>query len=136
MQVKARIEALLRRVHQEEQTLLAGLSERERAATGTVEQMSAKDILGHVTAAKQRQTQRLEAISRGETPSGDEHDEVQVFAFYQSRPWQEVQDEAERMFARFVTQVDHLTEEDLLDPQRYAWMNGRPLSSQILIYGG
>jgi len=135
MQVKSRIDALLLRVHQEEQALLAGLSERERAATGSPDEMSAKDILAHVMAAKQREAHQLAALAQGETTGNDAHDDAQVFAHYQNCSWQEVQGEAERIFTLFVAQVDNFTEEDLLDPQRYASIRGKPLSSQILIYG-
>lgn len=135
MQVKANIDAMLRRVHQEEMALLVGLSESERAASGTVEEMSAKDLLAHVTAAKQRQTHRLAAINRGETPASDDHDEAAIFAHYQHSSWQEIEKEAEHSFVLFAAQVDTITEADLIDPQRYSWMKGRPLSAQILVYG-
>jgi hypothetical protein len=38
-------------------------------------------------------------------------------------------------FEALVIQVDRFPESALSDPQRYSWMNGRPLAAQILMRG-
>ena len=135
MQVKAELVTVCRRMRQEEQALLAGLSESERSATGTVEEMAAKDLVAHVTAAKQRQTQRLAQIHRGEIPAPDEHTDPPIFAYYQHWTWQAIEEEAERTLASFLAEVDTFREDELVEPQRYPWMKGSPLAAIVVVYG-
>jgi rhodanese-related sulfurtransferase len=135
---KPRVLELLYLARKEEQDMVAGLSEAERDATGTPEQWSAKDFVANITAWEQLQIQKLAAAVRGETPpvwrDMDLVNQInaQIFAEHQNLPWQDVQDEAERVFAGLVAQVDGLTGEELTDPYRYDWQDGEPLWAETL----
>ena len=135
MSVKEQLAEIIRRVHQEELAFVATLSAAERAATGAIDAMSAKDLVAHITAAKQRETTRLVAVLQGETPIGDEHDEAAVYTSHEHDMWRQVEANADQVSMRFMEQLDRFDDQDLTTPRRYIWMNGKPLSSEILIYG-
>lgn len=133
--IKPRLLDLLRHARADEQALVAGLSEADHAATGTLERWSPKDLVAHLAAWRQRLIDRLAAALRGETPpSVDELDEINaaIFEKNRERSWPEVLAEAERVFAGLVAQLDPFTEEDLTDPNRYPWRKGDPLYLTIL----
>ncbi len=43
---------------------------------------------------------------------------------YRDVPFQDVQQEAERIFAAFIAQVESMSEEELSDPGRFEWSDG------------
>ena len=136
--MKPRILELLRFAHQEEHELMGTLSEAERSAVGTAEHWSAKDILVNIMLWKELQTQKLAMAVRGETPS--EWRDMQVINAindrgrekYRDVPFQDVQQEAERVFATFIAQVEGMSEEEWSDPNRYEWANSEALWEETL----
>ncbi len=136
--MKPRILELLRFAHQEEQELMGTLSEAERSAEGTADHWSAKDILVNIMLWKELQTQKLAMAVRGETPA--EWRDMQVINAindrarekYRDVPFQDVQQEAERLFATFIAQVEGMSEEELSDPNRYEWANSEALWEETL----
>lgn len=136
--MKPRILELLRFAEQQERELMSTLSESERSASGTANSWSAKDILVNIMLWKELQTQKLAAAVRGETPS--EWRDMQVINAinsralekYQNVSFQDVQQEAERVFAAFVVQVESMNEDELSDPTRYEWANGEALWQETL----
>src|SRR5579872_5162501 len=136
--IKPRILDLLRFAHQQEQELMSTLSEAERDAPGTAERWSAKDILVNIMLWKELQTQKLAAAVRGETPP--EWRDMQVvnainanaLEKYHNVPFQDVQREAERIFAALIAQVESMSEEELSDPARYEWSDGEALWHETL----
>lgn len=136
--MKPRILALLHFSRQQEQQFVEGLSDTERNAVGTPDSWTAKDFLVNIMLWKQLQTQKLAAAVRGETPPVWRDMQVvhqinsQAFARYQAYSFQEVREEAERLFSAFITQVESLSEEELADPHRYDWQEGEPLWEETL----
>ncbi len=133
--LKSQVIDLLQFAHAEEQALIDGVPEAEREVSGTPSQMSVKDLVAHLTAAKQRETLGLAVAADGGTPESDDHDPEQIFNDQQYRPWDDIQAEAEQAINALVGQVERFTQEELTDSQRYPWLHGRPLVAEILGYG-
>ncbi len=133
--LKSQVIDLLQLAHHTEQALMNRVPEAEREMSGTPIRMSVKDLVAHVTAAKQREALRLAVAAEGGTPESDEHDPEQIFNDHQHCPWAGIQAEAEQAFNALVGQVERFTLEDLTDSQRYPWLQGRPLVAEILGYG-
>ncbi len=133
--LKSQVIDLLQLAHNAEQGLMDGVPEAEREVSGTPSRMSVKDLVAHVSAAKQRETLRLAVAAEGGTPESDDHDPEQIFNEHQHCPWADIQAEAEQAFNALVGQVERFTTEDLTDSQRYPWLQGRPLVAEILGYG-
>src|SRR5690348_1884349 len=94
---QARLLDLLRTAQQDEEAFVAGLSDAEREAIGTAEHWTAKDVIAHISAWKERQGQRLEAALRDEPPpafADEQRLNDETFAAYQHRSWGEVQVQA------------------------------------------
>lgn len=133
--LKSQVIDLLQLAHHAEQGLMDGVPEAEREVSGTPSRMSVKDLVAHLTAAKQREALRLAVAAEGGTPESDDHDPAQIVNDHQHCPWSDIQAEAEQAFNALVGQVERFTLEDLSDSRRYPWLRGRPLVAEILGYG-
>ncbi|MEO7913169.1 MAG: DinB family protein [Roseiflexaceae bacterium] len=134
-QLKASLIELLDRAQSDQRELLAALGDDERAAIGTADHWSIKDMVLHIAFWKNRQLERLTAAARHETPVElDHHDQVnaRVFEEWRERPWQAVIDESERIFDALVAQVREFDPVALADPNRYAWQEGRSLLAALV----
>lgn len=133
-----RILVLLHFARHQELKLVAGLSEAARNATGTPDSWAAKDFLVNILRWKELQTQKLVAAQRGEIPPVWKDMEVvhqinsQAFVHYQNHTFQEVVDEATNVFYALIAQVERMSEEELNDPDHYAWQEGDPLRGELL----
>src|SRR5690242_4984261 len=82
----------------DELALVARLSEAEREATGTASHWSAKDMLAHVSAWKQRVANMLSLAARGEQPPAYDKEEAlnaETFECFRLMLWAEVLADAE-----------------------------------------
>ena len=134
-QLKTGVIDLFGRAQSDQRELLAALSDDERAAIGTADHWSVKDMVLHIAFWKNRQVERLAAAARGETPVELEHYEqvnARVFEEWRERSWQAVSDESERVFDALVAQVRAFDSAALVDPNRYAWQKGRSLLSSLV----
>jgi tetratricopeptide (TPR) repeat protein len=134
-QLTATLIDLFGRAQADQRELLAALSDDERAAIGTADHWSVKDVVLHIAFWKKRQAERLAAAARGETPVELEHFEqinARVFEEWRERPWQAVLDESERAFDTLAAEVRAFDPAALVDPHRYEWQNGRPLLSSVV----
>jgi rhodanese-related sulfurtransferase len=138
---KSSILALLRFARQQERQMAERLSAEERDATGAPERWAAKDYLANVVVWKELQTEKLAAAQRGETPPIWRDPQVahQInsdgFLRFRTRGFQELEDEAERAFQAFIAQVERLSEEELNDPNHFAWLEGEPLRGETMWNG-
>lgn len=135
--VKPRLIDLLRRAHDDEQALLASLTPEERAATGTPERWSAKDIVAHIAFWKDRLIQHLAERARGESGpelQDSEVDQVNTGAFERNRTrsWEQVQADLESTFNRLLEMVSQFSEGQLTDPTPVGWYSNRPLLTAIV----
>ena len=138
--VKTTILDLLRAGHHEEAAWEQELTESERAAVGTPRLWSARDHLVHRNFGRQNLLRVLTAIlQQQEVPPREKvNDEVngEVFAEQRLRPWSELHAESEQVYANLITLVEQLSEDELMDSQRFTAVipQGRPMFAAFLGY--
>ncbi|MEJ2558405.1 MAG: ClbS/DfsB family four-helix bundle protein [Anaerolineae bacterium] len=134
MELKARLTDLLQRAYDEEQALVARLTEDERSATGSLERWSAKDIVAHLVEWKARTGQRLAATARNEPPpTYDDIDQAnaEIFEEHRHQTWADLLKKSQRAHEELVERLRAMPEDDLVDSNRFPWLNGRPLWRDI-----
>lgn len=123
------------------EALLAGLSEEEITARRLPANLSIKDVMAHLMAWQQRSIARLEAALLDREPefpewpegldaeSDDDVDQVNAWIYetHRDRPWSSVYQDWREGYLRFMELGEAIPEKDLLDPERYDWMEGRPV---------
>ncbi len=126
----------LDRVQSAENGLVAGLTPEERAARGTFDRWSAKDLIAHLTSWHQTLVEMLQAILRGETPpprpNVDEAN-ARTFETNAARAWEQVLADADSTFRQIGELLPRLSDQDLLEPGRYAWRKGQPLAPTVVL---
>ena len=78
------------------------------------------------------------AIRSGQVPAGYgevDHSSAEVYQGYSAQPPDAVLAECRRVSAELVDGTWALPDEDLLDPARHPWLNGRMLWLQIVVRG-
>jgi tetratricopeptide (TPR) repeat protein len=134
MELKARLTVLLQRAYDEEQALVARLTEDERSATGSLERWAAKDIIAHLVEWKARTGQKLAAAARNEpSPTYDDIDQAnaEIFEEHRHQTWAEVLEKSQRAHDELIRHLQMMPEEDLIDANRFPWQSGRPLWREI-----
>ena len=123
---QARWEALLQDIGEEHMT--------QPAVAGA---WSIKDIVAHLTGWRRRTVGRFRAALRHEPappPPWPAHlqtdDEINawIYAAHRDRPLAEVLRESRDVFQQLVEALDAFPEADLLDPGRFGWLEGEPLT--------
>jgi len=126
--------------------LLATMSEEQVTTLHLPSTWSLKDVIAHLWAWQQRSIARLEAATLDQEPefpkwSTDldpelESDTDQVNAWIHAAcrelPWSKVNRNWREGFLRFLELGERVSEKDLLDAGRYAWLEGRPLALVLL----
>ena len=121
----------------EEDVLLttAGIAEAE---AGDEHRWAALPAVAHNTEFKAQQSERLRAVLAGHAPPafGEiDHASPAVYARYAARSPDTVVAESREVTAALVDGVRELADEDLLDPARNPWLNGRALWLQVIVRG-
>lgn len=103
---------------------IAGLTDEQRAATGTYENWSPKDILAHLTYYQERRTELLDQISQGEQispqPANYEHSNIECFELYRNSSWDEIQQFAEQTLSKLAEAVQKAEGKILADASPYS----------------
>lgn len=127
---------LLDRTRSAEEVLVTGLSPEEQNVKGTFDRWSAKDLIAHLTAWHQNLVEMLEVILRGETPpprpNVDEAN-ARTFEINAARSWEQALAGASAAFGRIGGLLPQLSDQDLLEPGRYAWRKGQPLAPTVVL---
>lgn len=109
------------------------LDEAQMAAPSADGGWSIKDILAHITAWHYRLLDRIHAIKRNEEPalgfSGVTDEEIdrlnaQFYEENKARPLNEVLSNLRASHLSVIESMQAMADEDLTDPQRFAWMGG------------
>jgi hypothetical protein len=120
----------------EEQILLAvTMLDDDRGGAGT---WAAAPLVAHNNEFKDQQAERIRAIASGQVPPAYaevDHSSAEVYQRYSAQPLARVRADCRRISAELVDGTWALPEEDLLDPARHPWLNGRVLWLQILVRG-
>ncbi|HKW21293.1 MAG TPA: tetratricopeptide repeat protein [Ktedonobacterales bacterium] len=115
-----------------EQRLAGFFDEAARATTGTVEVWAPKDHFVHLAVWQAYQARRLEAIATGNPPDQPAENDV-VFLEHRDEPWDVVWANAMRALDDDAAAIARVSsDEDLTDPDRFPWTNGRSLVSSTI----
>lgn len=121
----------------EEQMLLAAVS-RDGGQRGSPARWAAGPLVAHNAEFRDQQVQRLVAIRDRRIPpdfAEIDHASPAVYRRYSAQPASAVADASRRTAYQLVAGLSVLTDEDLLDPGRHPWLNGRRLWLQIIVRG-
>jgi hypothetical protein len=126
----------LNREHAQWEELLVAIGEARMDQPGVAGPWSSKDIVAHLTGWRRRTVGRLQAALRGEPepePPWPAHlqtdDEINAWIYETNRDRSvpEVLDDSRQVFQQLVAAIEAFPEAELLDPQRFPWMEGQPL---------
>ena len=135
-ELRATVTGLIAFAAAEEETLLA--SAAADADPGDERRWAAAPTVAHNAEFKAQQRQRITAVLAGcEPPAFAEihHRSPAVYRRYATQPAAAVTLESRRVTASLIDGVAALTDEDLLDPSRHRWLNGRTLWLQLVVRG-
>jgi hypothetical protein len=130
---------ILESIHSEHEALdimLKQLTDAQMTQSGVENNWSVKDILAHITDWEKRMVQWIEESLQGQTPeqpapgmTWDDLDKLneQTYLANKDRPLSAVLTEFDDSYQQSLKVVEALTEEELLDPNRFEWRGGKPL---------
>jgi hypothetical protein len=140
--LRSTLAGLLSLAAAEELTLLAATAFRAASDGGcdggSPDNWAAVPLVAHNNQFKGQQAERLTAILAGQLPAtyGEvDHSSAEVYRGYSAQPPAEVMTECRRVSADLIDRMWALPDEDLLDPARHPWLNGRLLWLQIIVRG-
>jgi hypothetical protein len=121
------------RLHQK----LAAMSEVELTTRPAPGEWSIKDALAHLIWWEQYSMGNIRrALESGVSPQWMDYDQetatnARVFEENRDRSLADVLDELNQSYTQLLALTQELSEADLTDPQRFPWMNGKPLWQYI-----
>ena len=145
MNDKEQILKKLKEVFDGWEELLAGKTEEQITAPQLPSNWSIKDEIAHLWAWQQRSVARNEAALHDREPEyprwseklGPDPDEdvdqtnTWIYETNRGKPWPSVYADWRGQFLLFLDLSEQIPKKDMLDPGRYAWMGGYPLSASL-----
>ena len=142
MNMKAHILAALREQLDAWEALLAGLSEAQITAPLAPPEWRIQDVIVHLWGWQQLSMARVEAALAGREPvypqwapgvdpeaeGSADLENAWFYQTYHERPWSKVHQDWREGFLRFLEASQGVSERDLLDTGRYAWLEGYSLA--------
>lgn len=122
----------------EEQELLAADGFGPGSGGGSPGRWDAVPLVAHNNQFKDQQAERIRCLLEHRVPPayGEiDHASEQVYQEYRAQPRNAVLAASREISARLIDGIWVLPDEDLLDPARHAWLNGRLLWLQIVVRG-
>jgi hypothetical protein len=135
---------LLAELHNENaswQALLDEIGEANMTQPEVAGGWSIKDIVAHLTGWRRRTVSRFQAALNHQPvvappwPSElQEDDEINAWIYESNRdrPLADVLSDSREVFQQLVDAIDAFSDEELQDPQRFAWLQGEPLSGEFV----
>lgn len=136
-QLRAVVTGLIWFAAAEEEMLLASAAP-DSADSGDERRWAAVPTVAHNTEFKAQQAERITAVLTETIPPafGEiDHRSPAVYGRYAARTTLAVAGESRQVTASLIDGVAALGEEDLVDPTRHPWLNGRSLWLQIVVRG-
>ena len=133
--LRAAVAGLLSFAAAEEQALLLATPGSEE---GSPDRWAAAPLVAHNNQFKIQQSERLSALRSGHIPPAFaevDHSSAEVYRGYCTAAAGSVLRECRRVSAELIDATWALPDEDLLDPARHPWLNGRLLWLQIIVRG-
>jgi hypothetical protein len=115
---------------------LEAVPTQQMVMPGVMDDWTVKDFLAHITIWEQRMIAWLEQTMRDEVPemlppglTWDDLDQwnEETYQKHRQRALDEVLTDFEMSYFQALGAVEKVSEDDLLDPDRYPWREGRPL---------
>jgi hypothetical protein len=114
------------------EAVLAEVPEERMEQPGVAGEWSVKDVVAHATAWQHKTA--LDCLRRGlhdpdyapdasEEIDGEEQNQL-FYEQHRDRPLADILAEDRQVYAEIIERVTALSEEDLLEPERYAWADG------------
>jgi len=122
----------------EEQALLAADAFGPGSDGGSPDRWAAVPLVAHNNQFKSQQAERIGCLLDRRVPPayGEiDHTSEQVYQGYLAQPRDAVRAACREISARLIDGTWALPDEDLLDPARHSWLNGRLLWLQIVVRG-
>ena len=121
--------------------LLSHLNEKQVTMPQRPSQWSIKDVVAHLRAWQQLSFARVRAAQdntepvlpawlAGSDPESEEELEnfnARIYETHRRQSWQQVYQDWRDGFRSLLTLAERLPNEYIMDPNRYDWLNGRPL---------
>jgi hypothetical protein len=136
-QLRAVVVGLIAFAAAEEEMLLASAAS-DVADSGDERRWAAVPTVAHNTEFKAQQAERIAAVLTGCAPPtfGEiDHRSPAVYGRYAARAAVAVVGESRQVTASLLDGVGALGDDDLVDPSRHPWLNGRSLWLQIIVRG-
>jgi len=126
------------------ETLLDEVGEANMTQPGATGDWTFKDVVAHLAQWRQQTIAKLSAAKQQQPPTPppwpaflNEETETEqindwIYETNRHRSLEEVLNESRQQFDRLEELVQSLSEQDLLDPNRFAWMQGKPLGPTLL----
>jgi len=134
---KARLLAELREEQAAWEAMLSTIDDAHMTEPGVAGVWSMKDIIAHITGWRRRSVSRFQAaLQHQPTPTPywpphlEDDDEINAWMFESQRdlPISVVLQEDRAVFEQLVETLSAFPEAELLDPQRFPWLEGSQLS--------
>ena len=128
IELRTALAGLLSFAAAEEQALLAAAAFCPDYDRGSPDRWAAVPVVAHNNQFKSQQTERILAIRSGQLPAvyGEvDHSPAEVYQDCSAQPPDAVLAECRRVSAELIDGTWALPDEDLLDPARNSWLNGR-----------
>ena len=146
MNMQEHILMALREQFNQWEALLASLNDEQITAPLLPSDWSIKDVIAHLMAWQKRSVARVEAALFNREPEfperipgidPDTENNVDranawIYAAYRDQDWANVQQGWSKGFLRFLEKGEWIPERDLLDSDKYPWMEGYPLANVFL----
>jgi tetratricopeptide (TPR) repeat protein len=129
VELKQKLVALLEYAYAQEQVFVQSLPDEDRSADGALERWSAKDIIAHIAAWKERAARVLAALRRGESGlefGGLDPFNAGVFQEFQNLPWSDVLERSRQAY-QFLREQTQATPDEVLVAPEPAEENGEPV---------
>jgi len=122
----------------EEQALLAADGFGPGSGGGSPDCWAAVPLVAHNNQFKEQQAERIRCVLGGQVPAayGEiDHSSEEVYLGYLAQPRETVLAAGRQVSEQLIDGTWALSDEDLLDPARHPWLNGRLLWLQIVVRG-
>jgi hypothetical protein len=144
--MKSHLIAALREEYAQWEELIAGMSERQISTPPHELELSLKDEIAHLWAWQQRTNARLTAAIEERDPTfpawlpavDPEAEEATdaingwIYEANRERTWEAVYHDWRVGFQQVLDSAEKITERDLLDASRYAWLDGQSLAAVLI----
>lgn len=122
--------------------IIEELSDEDMQISGVCGKWSIKDILVHIMLWESELVKALWKIQHGETPTptlaeGQTDHELNEIWYqeYKDRPLDRILPDFHGVRKQTIRRIDGLSDHDISDPKRFAWLKGTPLWKRIAYDG-